>query len=143
MTKGLLLKDVEPGTGLLYIGCEDNSISDEMKSIDTKYPFLSRINPKPQAELGFFVRTKVSRKNGESDYVYGLTCKKTAKSRLSYEFLERSIQKLKKRPYDYYALQVFKDENDPFQMDKIDTLLRNSGIDAEFWICYRPSVLFC
>ncbi|XP_046752685.1 uncharacterized protein LOC124415963 isoform X2 [Diprion similis] len=137
--EGLQLKDIEQNTGLLYIGCERPYVSEEMISLNEKYPFLRRLS-RSSYELGSVYRTELYSK----DVVYGLICKKAENTPVSFTHLEAAIQHLKKLnykdKYEYFGLQAFEDCDDPCIMAKIETLLRNSSIDAEFWICWPPSL---
>ncbi|XP_046464850.1 uncharacterized protein [Neodiprion pinetum] len=135
----LQLKDIEPGTGLLYIGYKRPYTSKEMRSLNEKYPFLNHLK-RTSYKLGSAFRTPLQSK----DIVYGLICKESENSPVSFTHLELAIQRLKeyniKDEYEYFGLQAFEDCDDPYIMAKIETMFRNSSINAEFWICWPPSL---
>ncbi|XP_012252869.2 uncharacterized protein LOC105684241 isoform X3 [Athalia rosae] len=132
------LKDVPSETGLLYIANLKSEVSAEMKSLHERHKFLHLLDKK-RNKLGKVEFTRVG-----YEIFYGLFCKKSETSLLKYEFLENAIDHLKylhertKNSFKYYAIQAFKEKGDPYVMEKIDTLFRNSQISATFCICWPP-----
>ncbi|XP_064211328.1 uncharacterized protein LOC661444 isoform X2 [Tribolium castaneum] len=128
------IKDIEAGTVILYFSSEDESITDEMRSLDEKFTFLREFKFARKSLGNVIFNSKTS------DYLLcGCIVRKHKSDPFDFEAFRRCLQSIqkenKKYKYYYYAFQAFEDQDSTINQ-KIINLMRNSLRDVEVYVCW-------
>lgn len=134
----LSLVDIESGTGHIYFGYCDGTVTDDITSLSSKFSILPAYKSNKR-EIGDVIRTQE-----KIDIAYGIIIKQSPKDKFSFVQLEKGLRQLnkfiKKDEYNYVGFQAFVDENDEQIIDKITTIMQYALKDVEIWVCWPKDI---